>query len=164
MPPWRPRQRIRVIAIGLHWREGRLLAAEVCDDAGRLKGVRPLGGEVRFREAWADALRREFQEELGIDVALSGDVRTMENFFVHEGMEGHEIVFVSDVLFLDATFSDVESVTYHEDNGVSGEARWYDLADLDRPGGPRLFPDGLKALLLRDTGVGGGDEGAVRDG
>ncbi|MCJ9736228.1 DNA mismatch repair protein MutT, partial [Bradyrhizobium sp. PRIMUS42] len=29
MTTWRPHAHIRVVAIGLHWRDGRLLAAEV---------------------------------------------------------------------------------------------------------------------------------------
>lgn len=47
---WRPPSRIRVKALGLHWLNGRLLAAEVYDDAGRIKGVRSLGGGVEFGE------------------------------------------------------------------------------------------------------------------
>lgn len=56
MTTWRPHPHVRVVAIGLHWRDGRLLAAEVRDDAGRLKGVRPLGGEIEFGESWRTAL------------------------------------------------------------------------------------------------------------
>ena len=70
MTTWRPHPRIRVVAIGLHWRDGRLLAAEVRDDAGRLKGVRPLGGEIEFGESWQAALVRKFHEELGIGISI----------------------------------------------------------------------------------------------
>jgi hypothetical protein len=56
MTKWRPRASIRVVEIGLHWRAGRLLAAEVRDDAGQLKGVRPLGGGVNFGESWRTAI------------------------------------------------------------------------------------------------------------
>ena len=52
----------------MHWRDGRLLAVEVLDDAGRVKGVRPLGGTVEFGEKAELAVVREFQEELGITV------------------------------------------------------------------------------------------------
>jgi 8-oxo-dGTP pyrophosphatase MutT (NUDIX family) len=71
MTTWRPHPHIRVVAIGLHWRDGRLLAAEVRDDAGRLKGVRPLGGEIEFGESWRAALVREFHEELDIDITIT---------------------------------------------------------------------------------------------
>jgi hypothetical protein len=53
MTTWRLHSHIRVVAIGLHWRNDRLLAAEVRDDAGRIKGVRPLGGEDRVRRELA---------------------------------------------------------------------------------------------------------------
>ena len=56
MTVWRPKPAIRVIAIGLHWRDDRLLAVEVNDDHGAVKGVRPLGGGVEFGETWRDAL------------------------------------------------------------------------------------------------------------
>ncbi len=64
MTKWRPAQHGKVKALGLHWRDGKLLAAEVFDDQGRLKGVRPLGGGIEFGEHWQAALIREFKEEL----------------------------------------------------------------------------------------------------
>jgi hypothetical protein len=72
MNTWRPAPRIRVKALGLHWRGDRLLAAEVLDDAGHVKGVRPLGGTVEFGETAEMAVIREFQEELGIVVKTNG--------------------------------------------------------------------------------------------
>lgn len=59
-------------ALGLHWRGDRLLAAEVLDDAGRIKGVHPLGGTVEFGETAEAAVIREFREELGIKVKTHG--------------------------------------------------------------------------------------------
>jgi 8-oxo-dGTP pyrophosphatase MutT (NUDIX family) len=148
MTKWRPQSIIRVVAIGLHWRAGRLLAAEVRDDAGELKGVRPLGGAVHFGEFWQTALAREFNEELGIDIAIEGAPLVMENIFVREGVAGHEVVFISEVEFLDDPFKDMDSINFREDSGVPGVARWFDLAALDLHHGPRLYPSGLKTLLL----------------
>jgi len=148
MTPWRPHPHIRVVAIGLHWREGRLLAAEVRDDAGRIKGVRPLGGEIEFGESWQAALAREFNEELGIDVTIIGAPLMMENIFVHEGATGHEVVFIAEIAFPRHAFSGQDRIDFREDNGEEIVARWFDLADLDVEGGPRLYPTGLKDLLL----------------
>lgn len=148
MTTWRPHAHIRVVAIGLHWRDGRLLAAEVRDDAGRIKGVRPLGGEIEFGESWRAALTREFSEELGIDVALKGDPLMLENIFVHEDATGHEVMFICEVEFPAAAFRDQDHIDFREDNGAEIVARWFDLADLDVPGGPSLYPTGLKDLLL----------------
>ncbi len=150
MPVWRPRKAIRVVAIGLHWRDGRLLAAEVHGDDGSLLGVRPLGGAADFAEGWQQALRREFREELGIDVTLTGPPRVIENTFQHEGATGHEIVFACDVLFPSGAFAGQEEIVFHEDDGSRGIARWFALDELDREsGGPALFPAGLKALLAK---------------
>lgn len=144
---WRPKQNIRVITIGLHWRDGLLLAAEVRDDSGKIKGVRPLGGGVDFGETWQQALTREFKEELDISVTISGAPLVMENIYVHEGEAGHEIVFIADVQFSDGAFEGQEVIKFSEDNGVECTARWFDLDDLDN-GKVELFPSGLKELLL----------------
>ncbi|MCP3394479.1 NUDIX hydrolase [Bradyrhizobium sp. CCGB12] len=148
MTTWRPHPHIRVVAIGLHWRDGRLLAAEVRDDAGRIKGVRPLGGEIEFGESWRAALVREFHEELGIGITITGEPLVMENIFVHEGSTGHEMMFIAAVAFPDGAFSDQERVDFREDNGEQIVARWFNLADLDVEGGPSLYPTGLKDVLL----------------
>ena len=148
MTKWRPHPHIRVVATGLHWRDGRLLAAEVRDDAGRIKGVRPLGGEIEFGESWQTALVREFSEELGIDVAITSEPRMMENIFVHEGSTGHEVMFIAEVAFPDGAFAGQDRIDFREDNGEEIVARWFDLADLDVAGGPHLYPTGLKGLLL----------------
>ena len=152
MSIWRPHPHIRVVALGLHWRGGRLLAAEVRDDAGRIKGVRPLGGEIEFGESWRAALVREFNEELGIDVTLKGEPLMLENIFVHEGSTGHEVVFVAEVAFPDGAFAGRDRIDFREDNGEEIVARWFDLAELDVDGGPRLYPTGLKELLLGSNG------------
>ena len=152
MTTWRPHPHIRVVAIGLHWRDGRLLAAEVRDDAGRLKGVRPLGGEIEFGESWQAALMREFDEELGIDIAITSDPLMLENIFVHEGSTGHEVMFIVEVAFPQDAFSGQDRIDFREDNGEEITARWFDLAELDVDGGPSLYPTGLKELLLGSNG------------
>lgn len=148
MITWRPHSHIRVVAIGLHWRDGRLLAAEVRDDAGRIKGVRPLGGEIEFGESWRAALMREFEEELGVAIALKGEPLVLENIFLHEGATGHEVMCISEVEFPEPAFRGQDRIDFREDNGAEIVARWFDLADLDVDGGPSLYPTGLKALLL----------------
>jgi ADP-ribose pyrophosphatase YjhB (NUDIX family) len=149
MSKWRPQAIIRVVAIGLHWRAKRLLAAEVRDDAGWLKGVRPLGGGVKFGERWHSALEREFYEEMGVSITVRGVPIVMENIFTHEGALGHEVVFISEIEFLEHQFKEHDSIDFREDSGVAGVARWFDLADLDLDDGPKLYPIGLKQLLLK---------------
>ncbi len=146
MTIWRPRQAIRVIAIGLHWRDRRLLAAEVTDDTGRVKGVRPLGGGVEFGESWRDTLMREFAEELEITVKITGDPLVMENIYSHEGQQGHEVVFAAPVVFPDRAFEAQDVIHFQEDGGTDCTARWWDPEQLERDG-IALYPVGLAARL-----------------
>jgi 8-oxo-dGTP pyrophosphatase MutT (NUDIX family) len=62
---WRPHPIVRPVAIGVVRRGDQLLVVAVCDDAGAIKGWRPLGGTIELGERAAEALRREFVEELG---------------------------------------------------------------------------------------------------
>lgn len=146
MTTWRPRQSIRVIAIGLNWRDRSILATEVLDDAGNIKGVRPLGGGVEFGETWSQALKREFQEELAVDIQITGEPLVLENIYVHEGVTGHEIAYVANITFPDGAFDNQDVIHFSEDNGVECIARWFDLDTLDI-GGYQLYPSGLKAIL-----------------
>lgn len=150
MNQWRPQDRIRVKALGLHWRDGRLLAAEVCDDAGRVKGVRPLGGSVEFGEHARAAVVREFREELGVDVTVTGEPMSFENIYLHEGVRGHEFLILFTVDFPAGAFAGETRIVFHEDSGEAGVARWFDLDELDLPDGPELYPAGLKSRLLDD--------------
>ena len=133
---------VRVKAIGLAWHDGRLLVAEVREDSGRLKGVRPLGGVIEFGERWRDALVREFAEELSLAVEVVGDPIVLENIFTHEAALGHEIVFAAEVRLPPDSIQGQRAIAFAEDDG-----RWFDVAELDVPGGPALYPDGLKAHL-----------------
>lgn len=153
MTVWRPHPAIRVKAIGLAWHEGRLLAAEVRDDAGCLKGVRPLGGIIEFGERWQAALVREFMEEIGLAVEVSGEPIVMESLFTHEGELGHEVVFVADVRFPPGTIQGRDAIAFAEDNGSRCVARWFTLSELDAPGHPALYPDGLEERLAARTDV-----------
>jgi len=131
-----------VIAIGLPWRADRFLVTEVRDDAGALKGVRPLGGGVKFGETWQTALLREFKEELGIAVAICTPPIVLENIYRHEGHTGHEIVFAAGIRLPDSALPGSAPITFHEDDGAPCVARWFSPSALEQCGVP-LFPDGL---------------------
>lgn len=122
--------------------------ADVHDDSGALKGVRPLGGSVEFGETWQDALKREFREELGVDINISGAPFVLENIYAHEGSPGHEIIFAADVTLAPSAELPDAPITFREDNGMVCTAHWRDVHALDTKDEPPLYPTGLKSHLI----------------
>lgn len=148
-PPqtWPPPETVRVKVLGLVWREGRLLAAEVTRDDGTVKGIRPPGGSIEFGETREQALRREFQEEFGCGVTIESPWTAFENIFRHEGAQGHEFLFVADIRLHDESFYDWSEITIVEHDGSVCVARWFLPQAL--PDGVELYPAGLAAALAR---------------
>lgn len=146
MTVWRPKQYVCVQAIGLPFRGNSLLAAEVLDYAGEIKGVRPLGGHVDFGENWHQTIVREFHEELNVTVSVESNPVVLENIYQHEGEIGHEVIFVAKVSLPDDELTNA-SFVFQEDEGTECTARWFDIEKLDSPEGPVLFPEGLRDKL-----------------
>ena len=144
---WRPPENIRVKAIGLAWRENSLLAAEVENDDGTIKGVRPLGGSIDFGETREQALMREFLEELGAPIEISGPWHVFENIYNHEGALGHEIVFAANIEFVNKRLYNQDEITFAEDNGLECKAKWFAMDELSSLK-LELYPNGLNNLLL----------------
>ncbi|MDI5926686.1 NUDIX hydrolase [Rhizobium leguminosarum] len=148
MTVWRPSQQIRVKVIGLVWRKDQLLAAEVEDDRGRIKGVRPLGGAIEFGESREEALQREFQEELETDIRIVGPWHLLENIYEHHGATGHEYIFAADIKLADASLYERDEIHYSELDETAATARWFGRDRL-RDAGIDLYPTGLDKLLSR---------------
>jgi len=146
MKKWRPAQEIQVKVIGICVNKDSLLAGEVLDDKGAVKGVRPLGGTVEFGESRDTAITREFREELDTDIICSGRWRTFENLYIHGGKRGHEIVFAIGIELMDRSLYNRELIVFSEDSGEDCTARWYSIDDL-RKGSVELYPDGLLEAL-----------------
>ena len=148
MTVWRPSQQIRVKVIGLAWRKDQLLAAEVEDDRGRIKGVRPLGGAIEFGESREEALQREFREELETDIRIVGPWHLLENIYEHHGATGHEYIFAADIKLADASLYERDEIHYSELDETAATARWFGRDRL-RDAGIDLYPTGLDKLLSR---------------
>jgi len=143
---WRPAKTIAVKVIGLALHKGCLLAAEIYDDKGNIKGVRPLGGHIEFGETRKLALRREFVEELDTQIEITGSWHVFENLYEHEGVVGHEYIHCAAIGLLDASLYEQERIVFCEDSGAECIARWFSVDDCKR-GEIALFPTGLVDIL-----------------
>lgn len=146
MTVWRPSQSIQVKVIGVATHKGQLLAFEVYNDDGSVKGIRPLGGHVEFGETRETALRREFMEELGVEIEITSSWRMFENLYEHEGVVGHEIILAVSIGLLDSSIYAKERIVFSEDSGAESIARWFSVKECKR-GEIALFPDGLVDIL-----------------
>jgi len=146
MKNWRPIQAIQAKVIGICVNENRLLAMEVYDDSGKVKGVRPLGGLIEFGETREVALAREFREELNTEIELSGKWRIFENLYMHEGSRGHELMFAIGIRLKDKNIYNQDVIAFSEDSGQAVTARWYPIEEL-KALTVELYPEGLLAAM-----------------
>lgn len=136
---------VRVIAICLFTHEGRILVSEAFDSVKQSPYYRPLGGGVEYGERAADALRREIVEELEMEIDEPTPVGVIENIFTYEGAPGHEIVFVFDARFIDASVYDRTTLIARESDGNPSTCRWLGLDFFNDH--HRLVPEELRDLL-----------------
>ena len=71
----------------------------------------------------------------------------LENIFIYEGQQGHEIVFVYDAEFTDKSLYKLNEIDgYEQEANVKFKAKWYSLNENGKNGG-RLVPEALEKML-----------------
>ena len=138
---------IRPIAICIFRRscDDQILVAQWRDPGKDHYFYRPLGGAIEFGERSQRTIERELMEELGAEVANLRYLATLENIFVHNGQQGHEIVLLYEGNLVDAALYQVDAIDGHDDGDVPLKAVWKPLSFFG-PSAP-LYPDGLLELL-----------------
>jgi hypothetical protein len=144
MAIWRPPAEIKVKVLGIALRGDAMLAVEVLRDDGSLKGIRPLGGTVEFGETREAALDREFREELGCGIKITGPWLALENIYEHEGAAGHEIVFAAQIELGDPALYEREQIDFMD--GIPSTARWYNRSSAVLRA-VAVYPNGLETCL-----------------
>ena len=141
------KERIRPIVICLFSNGDRILVSEAYDSAKGDYFCRPLGGGIEFGEHSRDAMLREIREEIGAEVEKLEMVGVLENIFLYEGAQGHEIVFVYDTEFKDrGMYERGEIHGYEMEIDAGFVARWLSPEEIKLKN-IRLVPEGLADLL-----------------
>jgi 8-oxo-dGTP pyrophosphatase MutT (NUDIX family) len=89
-----PDDRIRNIAVGIVVRGGRTLVEIYPANDSHDTFARAIGGGIEFGETSDTAVRREFEEELGVTLTRAEPLAVIESIFTIGGRPGHEIVHV----------------------------------------------------------------------
>ncbi|HEY9665833.1 MAG TPA: NUDIX hydrolase [Coleofasciculaceae cyanobacterium] len=131
--------RIRVLTLGLIRDGDRILLAEGYDPVKQETFYRALGGGVDFGEMSCDALKREFQEEIGAELKNIKYLGCIENVFTYNGQPGHEIVQLYQCDFTDPKFYHLDQLEVVEGND-KGTAFWLNIKKC-KSGELRVVPE-----------------------
>lgn len=108
---------------------------------------RPLGGTIELGEPSADALKREFKEEVGADIRILRYLDIVENIYTLKGQVYHEITLVYQMEFEDSRLLDQEHFVVTEDSKTT-TAMWVSLEELSLDE-TTLYPSGLLDLIQK---------------
>lgn len=112
---------IRVLALALIQRtDGALLVEAGFDDVKKEPFYRLLGGGIEFGETGQQAIKREFLEELGLEIQVEALLGTSENIFTFNGTPGHQIILLYKCHFADET--NVEKAFLPRVDGTNAKA------------------------------------------
>ena len=121
--------RVRTIAISIIRNNDKILVYERQDDITGEKFYRLVGGCIEFGESSNIALKREFEEELSLDIKNTKLISIFESIFTFNSKEMHEIVFLYESEFADSSIYNKDII-----NGLEGDrafnAIWILVSDF----------------------------------
>lgn len=118
---------IRPVVLGIAKRGNKILVSKGYDKIKDNYFYRCLGGGIEFLETSEQALKREYKEELGIDISVGNFLGLAENIFTYEGKKAHELILFYDIQIEDKDIKD----NYHIiDDNCEVDAYWIDIEEF----------------------------------
>ena len=115
---------IRPIVLGIVKKENKILVSEGYDKVKDEVFYRSIGGGIEFLEDSKEALKREFKEELNIDISVGKFLGIAENIFTYNGKSAHELILFYNVDIKDNDYKE----KYHIiDDDCENDAIWIDI-------------------------------------
>lgn len=118
---------IRPIVLGLAIKNNKLLVSEGFDKVKNETFYRCLGGGIEFLEKSEDALKREFLEEINIDITVKDFLGISENIFTYQGKKAHELILFYSIDISDDNYQEIYRVI--DDHGET-IAKWIDIEEF----------------------------------
>lgn len=124
--PFNPLQ-IRALAVAVVRRGNDVLAVRGYDEGKKQHFCRLLGGGMEFGEMSQETLRREFREELGVELVNLRRLDVREDVFTYNNKAGHEILFIYEAELADKTLYQREKLPFFEPGQSARYAEWVDV-------------------------------------
>ena len=118
---------IRPIALGLAIKDNKLLVSEGFDKVKNETFYRCLGGGIEFLEKSEEALKREFLEEINVDITVKDFLGISENIFTYQGKKAHELILFYSIEISDENYQEEYKVI--DDHGET-IAKWIDIDEF----------------------------------
>lgn len=118
---------IRPIALGLAIKNNKLLVSESFDKVKNETFYRCLGGGIEFLEKSEEALKREFLEEINVDITVKDFLGISENIFTYQGKKAHELILFYSIEISDENYQEEYKVI--DDHGET-IAKWIDINEF----------------------------------
>ena len=134
---------IRPIVLGIARRGNKILVSEGQDKIKNQTFYRSLGGGIEFLETSENALKREYKEELGIDIEVEDFCGIAENIFTYQGKNAHEIIFFYNVKIKE---DDVKEKYHIVDDNCDTYAYWIDIDEF-KNNNKILYPEQIFKYL-----------------
>ena len=115
---------IRPIVLGIVRNDKKLLVSKGYDIQKKQEFYRCLGGGIEFLEKSKEALKREFKEELNIDIKVGEFLGISENIFKYKGKDAHELILFYNAYIDDKDYQEKYNLI---DDDSETEAMWIDI-------------------------------------
>lgn len=134
---------IRPIVLGIVKKDNKILVSKGYDKTKNETFYRSIGGGIEFLENSKDALKREFKEELNIDINVGEFLGISENIFTYNGKNAHELILFYNVGINDLDYKE----KYHiVDDNCETDAMWIDIDNFVN-GELKMYPEEIFKYL-----------------
>lgn len=138
---------IRPIVVGIVKKGNKILGMKGYNKETDQTYVRLVGGGVEFLEPLEVALKREFKEELNVDIKINNYLGFEDSIFVYEGKNAHEHVFLYDIEVLDDLKAEYNYIEENDKgNKESQNVCWFDIDEI-KSGKILIFPTIAKEFI-----------------
>lgn len=134
---------IRPVVLGIVKKDEKILVSRGYDSSRKEFFYRCIGGGIDFLERSEDALKREFIEELNVEIKVGRFLGISENIFKYKGKDAHELILFYDVSIKNEDYKFSYKLIDDEDEY---EALWVDINTFKK-GENTIYPKEILNIL-----------------